>query len=93
MLVGCSKAEFCFHAEGEVLCPSRGCDNAVGDRLFQFGLRGTCLLRDREVFLESGGAADRDRAADPDQFTVFHFEDFLILVVEDLLPDLHRLAS
>ena len=47
------------------------------------------MLRDREVFLESGGAADGDRTADPDQFAVLDFKDFFILVIEDLLADLH----
>jgi hypothetical protein len=86
------KPKFLFHAEGEVLRPAGGSDDAVGDRFLQFRFRGPCLLRDREVFLKSGGAADRDCTTDPDQFAIFDFEDFFILIVEDLLANFHGWA-
>jgi hypothetical protein len=34
------KAEFLFHAEGEVLRPARGSDDAIGHRFFEFSFRG-----------------------------------------------------
>ena len=86
------KPKFLFHAEGEVLRPAGGSDDAIGDRFLQFGFGGPCLLRDREVFLQSDRASHRDRATDPDQFTVFYREDFFILVVEDLLANFHGWA-
>ena len=41
------------------------------------------------MFLQSGGAADRNRAADPDQLPGFRVEYFLVFELEDLLADLH----
>jgi hypothetical protein len=43
------------------------------------------------VFLQSGGAADCNRAADPDELPGFCVEHFFILEVEDLFPDFHGL--
>jgi hypothetical protein len=86
------KPEFLLHAEGEVLRPAGRGDDAIGNCFFEFSFRGSCLLRDREVFFESGRTADRDRTADPDQFAVFDFEDFLIFIIEDFLANLHGLA-
>ena len=45
------------------------------------------------MFFQSGGTADRHRAADPDEFPGFHVEDFFILEVEDFFPDLHTGVS
>lgn len=83
------ESEFLFHTKGEVLCPSGRSDDAVGNRFFQFRSRCTRIPRDREVFLQSGGATNGNRATNPNQFTVFDLEDFLVRVVEDLLANIH----
>ena len=81
--------ELLLHAEDEVLRSSRRGDDAVGHRLLQFRFSGACFLRDREVFLESIRAADRHGATYPYQFPIFDIENFFILIVQDLLADLH----
>jgi hypothetical protein len=73
----------------EVLCPAGGGDDAVGHGLTEFGFGSACFLRDREVLLESGGAADGNSTAYPDQFGILGFQHFFILEVEDLLARLH----
>jgi len=80
------------HPQGEVLRPSRRGDHAVGHGLLQFRLAGACLLRDREVLLQSVGASDRHGAGDPDQLPGFDVEDFLVLVIEKLLAHLHGIS-
>lgn len=80
---------FC-HAENEILCPPHGSNHAVGQRLFQLILSCSCLLRTCEVFLQSGGTADRDGTTDPDQFPDPRIKNLFILKIEDFFPDLHR---
>jgi hypothetical protein len=77
------------HVQHEILRPAGRGDHAVGQGLFQFGFCCTCFLRAREVFFQSGGAADRHGATDPDKFPGARVQDLFILEIEKLLADLH----
>lgn len=78
--------------EQEVLgLPCRSND-AVGHGFFQFIIMSTCLLRQREVFLQSVGAPDGNCTADPDEFTCLGVENFGILKVKDFFSGLHKMA-
>jgi hypothetical protein len=74
----------------KVLGPPGGGDHAVGQSFPQFSFSCTCLLRAREVFLQSGGAADRHGAADADQLPGPGIQNLFVVEIEKFLPDLHK---
>jgi len=79
------KPQLLSQAKYQILGPPCGGDDAIGESFAQFCLCGTSLLRGREVFLQSGGAAGRHGAADPDQFPGTRVEDLGVFEIEDLL--------
>ena len=81
--------QFREHVLGEVLCPTGRRDHAIGHGFAQFGFSGSCLLRDREVFGQSVGAADRYGTADPDQFPGLGVEHFFVGEIEKLGTAFH----
>ena len=76
-------------AEHEILGPPRRGDDAVGHGLAEFFGCCACFLRDREVFFQSVGAPDGHGAPDPDQLPGLDIENLGILVIEQLLPEIH----
>ena len=83
------QVQLLFHTQDKVLCPPRRCNDAIGEGFLQFGPGSAGFLRSREVFFQSGGAADRHRAADPDELPGLCVEHFFILKIEDFFPDFH----
>jgi hypothetical protein len=83
------KIQFLLKSKNEILGPAGWGDHAVGQGFLQFGGSGSCFLRDREVFLQSRGAADRYRAGDPDQFPGLDIQHFFVLEIQKLLVHLH----
>ena len=81
--------QFFEHAESEIFRPSGRRYDAVGHRLFQFSFGCPCLLRDREVFLQSGGTVHRHGTPYPDQFAGLGVEDLFIVVIEYFLVYFH----
>ena len=67
-------------AEDKILGPSGGGDDPVGHGLAEFIRGGACILRDREVLLQSVRASDRHGAGDPDQLPGPDIEHFGILI-------------
>lgn len=82
--------QFAHLPEQEIFCLSRRCDDAIGHGFSQFIRSCACLLRQREVFLQSVGAADRHGTSDSDQFTRLDVENFGILKVKDFFSCFHR---
>lgn len=76
--------------EQEVLSLPRRGNDAVGHGFFQFIIMCTCLLRQREVFLQSVRAPDGNCTANPDEFTCLVVENFGILKVKDFFSGLHN---
>jgi hypothetical protein len=74
----------------KILGPPGGGDHAVGQSFPQFSFCCTCLLRAREVLLQSGGAADRHGAPDADQFPGSGIQYLFVVEIEKFLPDLHK---
>jgi hypothetical protein len=83
--------ELCSQTKDEILGPTGRGDHAIGQGFFEFSGGCASILRDREVFLQSGRAADRHRAGYPDQLPVLDVQDFLILEIENFLAHLHPL--
>ena len=81
------------HPQGKVLGPSRRGDNTIGNRLPQLGPGCPRFLRDREVLLKSGGTPHGNGAADPDQFAGLGIQDLFVLIIENLLADIHEVPS
>lgn len=77
------------HTQGKILGSPRRSYDAVGNRLAQFLLCCPGFLRDREVFLQSGGTSNGNGTANPDQFAGFGIKYLFILVVHNFLTDLH----
>jgi hypothetical protein len=82
--------ELLHHIHGKILGAAGRGDHPVGHGLLQLRFRCPGVLRDREVLLQSGRAADRHGAADPDQLAGLHVKHLGVLEVENLFPDLHR---
>jgi hypothetical protein len=82
--------KFIPQAEDEILGPAGRGDHAIGQGFLEFSGGGAGVLRDREVFFQSGRTADRHGAGHPDQLPVFHVQDLLILEIENLLAHLHQ---
>ncbi len=82
--------QFFFHGQGKIFRPSRWSDYAVGNGFLQFSAGSAGFLREREVFLQSGGTPDRHGTADPDQFAGLDIEHLFVFIVENFLPYPHR---
>ena len=78
------------HVQHKVLGPPGGGDHAVDQSFPQFSFSCTCLLRAREVFLQSGGAADRHGAPDADQLPGPGIQHLFVVEIEKFLSDLHK---
>jgi hypothetical protein len=84
-----SEFQFFSHAEHKILGPAHRRNHAVGEGLLQFRFGCACRLRTCEVFLQSGGAADRHGAANADQLPGPGVKNLFILEIEDFLPYSH----
>ena len=81
------------HPQGKVLGPSRRGDNTIGNRLPQFRPCCTGFLRDREVLLQSGRTPHGNGAADQGAGAGLGIQDLFVLIVENLLADIHEVPS
>lgn len=88
-MTGSLLLQFLYEAEDEVFCPARRGYHPIDHGFPQFGGGCSGILRAREVLFQSGGAPDGNSAADPDQFTRPHVQNFLVLELEKLLLDSH----
>jgi len=79
---------FC-HGKDKILRPAGWRNHAIGKSFFQFSFGCTRLLRAREVFFQSGRAADRYGATDPDQFAGSGIKYLFILEIKNFLADFH----
>lgn len=79
---------FC-QRKNKILRSAGRCNHPVGESLFQFSFGCTCRLRAREVFLQSGRAADRHGAANPDELPGAGIKNLLILEIKNFLANFH----
>jgi hypothetical protein len=71
--------------EHKIFRPACRGDHAVGQGFLQFGVGGAGFLRGREVFFQSGRAADGHGTADPDQLSGARVQHLFVAEIKNLL--------